>query len=136
MSSTLRDRSLLFAHCDRRLRVGRYYFTNRRHIWFISFCVFFHVFKLAGCWSPNCPGCKLFKERWIKKRFGMKGSSLSRCSAPLVSGLKLRIDSVSTLIVKKMSKDSLFDPRMRRRIFLRSGSNAPRHRRNEGRMRD
>ena len=136
MLSTLRGRSLLFDHFDRLLSVGRYSFTKRRHIWFISFCVFFHVFKHAGCWSPNCPGGKLLKGRWIRKWFGVKSFSLSGCSATLVSGLELRIDSVSTITVRKVSKESLLDPRMRRSVFWRSGSNAPRHRQNEGRMGD
>ena len=118
MSSTLRGRLLLFDHFDRRLSVGRYSFTKRRHIWFISCCVFFHVFKLAGCWSPNCPGGKLLKGRWIRKWFGVKGSSLSGCSATLVSGLELSIDSVSTIIVRKVSKESLLDPRMKRSVLL------------------
>ena len=77
-----------------------------------------HVFKLAGCWSPNCPGGKLLKGRWIGKWFGVKGSSLSGWSATIVSGLELTMDSVSTMIVKKVSKDSLLDPRKRRRVLL------------------
>ena len=118
MSSSLSGRSLLFDHFDRRLRAGRYSFTKRRHIWFISFCVFFHVFKLAGCWSPTCTGGKPLKGRWIGKWFGVKGSSLLGCSATLVSGLELRIYSVSTMIVKKVSKDSLLEPRIKRSVIL------------------
>ena len=118
MSSTLSGRSLLFDHFDRRLRIGRYSLTNRRHIWFISFCVFFDVFKLAGCWSPNRPGGKLLKGRWMRKWFGVKGSLLSGSSATLFSGLALRFDSVSTMIVRKVSKESLLYPRMRRSVLL------------------
>ena len=118
MSSTLSGRSLLFDHFDRRLRVSRYSFTKRRHMWFISYCVFFHFFQLAGCWSPKCPGGKLLKGRWMRKWFGVKGSSLLGCSATLVSRLEMRIDSVSTKIVRKVSKESLLDPRMRRSAFL------------------
>ena len=54
---------------------------------------------------------KLLKGRWARKWFGVENSSL-------VSGLALMIDSVSIMIVKKVSKESLRDPRMRRSIVL------------------
>ena len=117
-SFTLRGRSLLSGHFDRLLSVGRYFFTKRRKTWFIGFCVFFQVFGLAGCWCPNCPGGKLLKGRWMRKWFGVKGFSLSSCSATLVSGLELRIDSVFTMIGRKVSKESLVDPRIRRSVLL------------------
>ena len=134
MSFILRARSLISGHFDRLLRVGRYAFTKRRNTWFISLCVLFQVFRLACCWSPSCPGAKLLKGRWMRKWMGFKGSSLSGCSATLVSGLALRIDFVSTMIFRKLSKESLLDPRLRRSVFWRSGSNAPRHRQYEGHM--
>ena len=48
----------------------------------------------------------------MRKWFGVKDSSLSGCSATLVSGLELSIDSVSTMIVRKVSKESPLDPKM------------------------
>ena len=127
-SSTFRGGCMLSVHWRLLSNVSRYSLFKRRHTWFINCWTCFQFLKLAGCWSPKFPCYRELYGRWMRKWLRLSGSLFSGWSATFVKGLEFRVASTSTIIVSKMSKEKLLDPRMTKR----SESIAPARHRNEG----
>ena len=90
--------------------VGRYSLTSRFQKWFIIWCRFVHVLKLAANGPSKFPVDRELNERMTRRLIGVRGISLSERSATFVRGRQLNMASLSTSFVWNSSIESLFEP--------------------------